>query len=90
MLKRVRHELVEQEITLDVTLEAKDFLAEKGFDTAYGARPLRRAIQNYIEDPIAEGVLEGRFHRGEKILVDLQNDELAMTTSPAEALVETA
>ncbi|HZT05555.1 MAG TPA: ATP-dependent Clp protease ATP-binding subunit [Chloroflexota bacterium] len=90
MLKRVRMELVEQEISLEVSLEAKDFLVEKGFDTTFGARPLRRAIQNHIEDPIAEGVLEGRFRRGETIHVDVQNGELVMTTSPAEALVETA
>jgi len=90
MLNRVRTELVEQEISLEATMEAKDFLVDKGFDTAYGARPLRRAIQNYIEDPIAEGVLEGRFRRGVTVYVDVQNGELAMTTSPAEVLVETA
>jgi len=93
MLKRVRMELVEQEITLDVTLDAKDFLADKGFDTAYGARPLRRAIQTHIEDPMAEGVLEGRFRRGEVIHIDVQNGEMVMTASPAapaEELVETA
>jgi ATP-dependent Clp protease ATP-binding subunit ClpC len=89
MLDRVRMELVEQEISLEATMEAKDFLVEKGFDTAFGARPLRRAIQNHIEDPIAEGVLEGRFRRGETVHVDVQNDELVMTTSSAEALVET-
>src|SRR5207248_1136286 len=49
MLKRVRMELVEQEITLEVSMDAKDFLVEKGFDSTYGARPLRRAIQNHIE-----------------------------------------
>ena len=92
MLKRVRMELVEQEITLEVSMPAKDFLVEKGFDSTYGARPLRRAIQNHIEDPLAEGVLDGRFRRGETIHVDVQNDELVMVTSPAEAeaLVETA
>ena len=82
--------MIEQEISLEVTVPAKDFLVEKGFDTTYGARPLRRAIQNYIEDPIAEGVLEGRFRRGETIHVDLQNGELVMTTNPEGALVETA
>ena len=93
LLNRVRTELVEQEMQLEVTMEAKDFLVDKGFDPTFGARPLRRAIQNHIEDPLAEAVLEGRFHRGEKILVDVQNDELVMTSAAVEAeeaLVETA
>jgi len=90
MLNRVRTGLVEQEMKLEVTIEAKDFLVEKGFDQAFGARPLRRAIQNHIEDPMAEGVLEGRFRRGDTVYVDAQNGELVMTTTPTEALVETA
>jgi len=90
MLNRVRTGLVEQEMKLEVTMEAKDFLVEKGFDQAFGARPLRRAIQNHIEDPMAEGVLEGRFRRGDTVYVDAQNGELVMTTTPTEALVETA
>ncbi len=90
MLNRVRTELVEQEMKLEVTSEAKDFLADKGFDITFGARPLRRAIQNHIEDPMAEGVLEGRFKRGDTIYVDVQNGELVMTTEAQEALVEIA
>jgi ATP-dependent Clp protease ATP-binding subunit ClpC len=95
MLNRVRTELVEQEMTLDVTVGAKDFLVEKGFDQQFGARPLRRAIQNHIEDPLAEAVLEGRFHRGDMVLIDIQGDELVMTKADVseteeEALVETA
>jgi ATP-dependent Clp protease ATP-binding subunit ClpC len=88
MLNRVRTELVEQEMKLEVTTEAKDFLVEKGFDVTFGARPLRRAIQNHIEDPMAEGVLEGRFKRGDTVLVDVQDGELVMTSK--EALVEIA
>jgi ATP-dependent Clp protease ATP-binding subunit ClpC len=90
MLNRVRTELVEQEMTIDVTVGAKDFLVEKGFDQQFGARPLRRAIQNHIEDPLAEAVLEGRFHRGDKVLIDIQGDDLVMTKAEEEALVETA
>ncbi|MBM2809570.1 MAG: ATPase domain protein [Chloroflexi bacterium] len=91
MLKRVRTELVEQEMKIEVTMEAKDFLVEKGFDQMYGARPLRRAIQNHIEDPLAEGVLDGRFRRGVTVLIDVQDGELVMTVKePEEALVETA
>jgi ATP-dependent Clp protease ATP-binding subunit ClpC len=93
LLNRVRTELVELEMQLDVTVDAKDFLVEKGFDPTFGARPLRRAIQNHIEDPLAEAVLEGRFHRGEVVRVDVQNGELVMTSAAREeepeALVET-
>jgi ATP-dependent Clp protease ATP-binding subunit ClpC len=88
MLNRVRTELVEQEMKLEVTMGAKDFLVEKGFDVTFGARPLRRAIQNHVEDPMAEGVLEGRFKRGDTVYIDVQNEELVMTTSPQDALVE--
>ncbi len=92
MLNRVRTELVEQEMKLEVTVGAKDFLVEKGFDQQFGARPLRRAIQNHIEDPLAEALLEGRFHRGDNVLIDIQGDDLVMTKieAEAEALVETA
>ncbi len=94
MLNRVRGELVEQEMKIEVTVPAKDFLVEKGFDQAFGARPLRRAIQNYVEDPLAQAFLEGRFHRGDTVLIDCQNDELVLTKAEAEAeeeaLVETA
>jgi len=94
MLNRVRGELVEQEMKIEVTVPAKDFLVEKGFDQAFVARPLRRAIQNYVEDPLAQAFLEGRFHRGDTVFIDCQNDELVMTKAEAEveeeALVETA
>ena len=68
MLRRVRAQLIEQEMTLDATEAAKDFLVEKGYDALNGARPLRRAIQNYIEDPLAEGLLQGKFHPGDNVL----------------------
>ena len=89
MLNRIRTDLVEQELNLEVTLPAKDFLVEKGFNQEFGARPLRRAIQTHIEDPMAEGVLDGRFRRGDTILVDIQNGELVMTPTTETALVET-
>ena len=54
------------EISLDMT--AKDFIVEKGFDQKYGARPLRRAIQKFVEDPLAEEILRGTFKEGAKII----------------------
>ncbi|MCB2205557.1 ATP-dependent Clp protease ATP-binding subunit [bacterium] len=62
-------------LALEFTADAKDFLAEKGFDPNYGARPLRRALQNYIEDPLAEEILRGRFPEGSTILVTLAEDK---------------
>jgi ATP-dependent Clp protease ATP-binding subunit ClpC len=56
-------------ISIELTKPAKDFLADKGFDPAFGARPLRRAIQKYVEDPLAEEILKGTFANGSKIKV---------------------
>jgi ATP-dependent Clp protease ATP-binding subunit ClpC len=78
MLKRVRAQLIEQEMTLDATEEAKNFLVEKGYDALNGARPLRRAIQNYIEDPLAEGLLQGKFHPGDNVLAQIVDGQLDM------------
>ncbi len=62
-LKRVRKQLSEKEITLEVTEAAMDLLGERGYDRQFGARPLRRIIQNLIEDPLAEGLLENSTAR---------------------------
>jgi ATP-dependent Clp protease ATP-binding subunit ClpC len=55
---------------IELTVAAKDFLAEKGYDPQYGARPLNRAIQKYLEDPIAEELLKGEIAEGDTILAD--------------------
>ena len=77
-LKRVRKQLVEKEITLDVTEAAMDLLGERGYDRQFGARPLRRIIQNLIEDPLAEGLLENRFGPGTTVVVDVRDDLLTL------------
>jgi ATP-dependent Clp protease ATP-binding subunit ClpC len=74
MLQRVREQLRAQQIDLEVTADAKDHLIKLGYDVDYGARPLRRVIQNMIEDPLAEALLLGRFQAGQKILVDRSSD----------------
>ncbi|GJQ19945.1 MAG: ATP-dependent Clp protease ClpC [Bacteroidia bacterium] len=56
-------------ITIEITKAAKEFLADKGFDPAFGARPLRRAVQKYVEDPLAEEILKGNFGSGSKVKV---------------------
>jgi ATP-dependent Clp protease ATP-binding subunit ClpC len=70
MLQRVREQLRAQEMKLEVSQEAKDHLIKLGWDPAYGARPLRRVIQNLIEDVLAEHLLLGRYEPGTTIVVD--------------------
>lgn len=55
--------------SLDISAEAKDFIAEKGYDVQYGARPLKRAIQKYLEDELAESIISGDLHAGDRIAV---------------------
>ena len=62
---KVFKRLAEQKIALEVDLSAKDFLLEKGYDDKYGARPLRRAVERYLEDALAEAILKGEVHSGE-------------------------
>ncbi len=84
-LKRVMAQLHEQEIVLELTNAAKDWLADKGFDPDFGARPLRRVIQNNIEDELAEELLAGNVKAGDRILADHdgEQDQLLMTVESA-------
>jgi ATP-dependent Clp protease ATP-binding subunit ClpB len=68
-LKRLDKLLAERKITLEVTPEAKKFIAEEGYDPAFGARPLKREIQRLIQNPLAMAVLEGRFGEGDRVVV---------------------
>ncbi len=79
MLEELNDRMQEQELELEVTKNAKDYLSEEGFDTQFGARPLRRAIQRLVENPLSEKVLEGEFQEGDKIIVDCVEDELKFT-----------
>jgi len=69
-LSDVRKRLLEHEIVLEITTGAIDFLIKKGYHDDYGARPLRRAIERYVEDPMAEQLLRGRFDQAPKVWVD--------------------
>jgi ATP-dependent Clp protease ATP-binding subunit ClpC len=90
-LDKVRERLVEQEVTLEVTEAAKDFLADEGYDPSFGARPLRRVIQSKIEDVLSEGILAGDFQLGDTVLVDYQDEQITMeVTDRAEPEVELA
>jgi ATP-dependent Clp protease ATP-binding subunit ClpB len=88
-LARLRARLAERRIDLEVTDAAKELLAEEGWDPAYGARPLKRAIQRLVENPLALELLEGRFAEGDTIRADAADGELAFelvrAASPAAA-----
>ncbi|HNV76611.1 MAG TPA: ATP-dependent Clp protease ATP-binding subunit, partial [Gemmatimonadaceae bacterium] len=74
MLRDVQKRMSEGELTLKLSDPASDFLARNGYDEQYGARPLKRAIQRYIEDPLSEKILLGEFAKGDEIEVDLAED----------------
>ncbi len=75
-LANLRKLLTERKISLDLTSEAAHHLAEVGFDPIYGARPLKRAIQRYIQDPLAMALLQGQFQEGDQVLVEMNGEGL--------------
>jgi len=83
MLDRVRDQLRAQQIELQITQEAKDHLIKVGYDVDYGARPLRRVIQNMVEDQLAEALLTGRFSAGMTVVVD-KSDDAGLSIRPIE------
>ena len=76
MLKDTSKALQDKDITLGVSSKAKNYLLEKGTDIKFGARPLRRAIQRYIEDELSEMILRGQLIDGQKVVVDFEKDKL--------------
>ncbi len=76
MLKDTEFALKEKNITMELSVEAKQFVLEKGTNLKFGARPLRRAIQRYIEDELSELILKNELSNGENIKIDLQNSNL--------------
>jgi ATP-dependent Clp protease ATP-binding subunit ClpC len=90
-LARVAQRVEEQHVTLEFTDEAKELLAERGYDPQFGARPLRRVIQQLVEDPLSEIILNSDLRAPMTIRVERNGDELTMTTRPmAEAEEPTA
>ncbi|MCY1296729.1 Chaperone protein ClpB [compost metagenome] len=75
-LERLRKLLTERKITLELEDDARAFLADKGYDPVYGARPLKRAIQKYLQDPLAEKILQGEFPDGSSVKVLAGSDRL--------------
>ena len=74
LLRDVQKRLEEEELTLKLTDAGVDFLVKHGFDESYGARPLKRAIQKWIEDPLSEKILLAEFAKGDEIDVDVSAD----------------
>jgi ATP-dependent Clp protease ATP-binding subunit ClpC len=81
VLERLRH----KNLRLELDAKAKDFLVEKGYDPQYGARPMRRSVERFLEDPLAEEILKGNLHGGEPILVTVGDGKLVFNqTTTAE------
>jgi ATP-dependent Clp protease ATP-binding subunit ClpC len=78
MLNTVNERMAEREMKLEVTDAVKDFLGEKGYDEVFGARPLRRVIQDMVEDRLSEGLLGGKFQSGDTVVVDLKEGEIVV------------
>jgi ATP-dependent Clp protease ATP-binding subunit ClpB len=81
----LKQRLQERDIALQLTDAALDLLGESGFDPVYGARPLKRAIQNQLENPLAQAILAGRFGPGDAISVDVQDGKLAFLPGEGDA-----
>jgi ATP-dependent Clp protease ATP-binding subunit ClpC len=81
MVSDLRDRLITQNMSLELTQKACDYIAEEGTDVTFGARPLRRAIQRLLEDPISEGVLEGRWKPGTIITADYDGNDVVFTAA---------
>ncbi len=82
-LARLRERLAERAISIELTPEAKEVVVEAGWDPSFGARPLKRAIQRLIENPLAQHILSGDFDEGSNVIVDAQNGEIVFTEAKA-------
>jgi ATP-dependent Clp protease ATP-binding subunit ClpC len=78
MLAKVAQQLVEKGIKLEVTESARDFLGDKGYDEVFGARPLRRVIQDMVEDKLSDDLLRGKFQSGDTVVVDVEEGEIVV------------
>jgi ATP-dependent Clp protease ATP-binding subunit ClpC len=78
MLNQVSKQLVDKGLKLEASDDARALMAEKGYDPTFGARPLRRVIQDMLEDPLSDKLLAGEFHSGDTVVVDREGDGLVM------------
>jgi len=82
-VKKVMERLKGRKILLQLDDKAKDFLVEKGYDPIYGARPMRRSVERYLEDPLAEEILKGHLHDNDPIQVTVEGDKLVFQQTAA-------
>jgi ATP-dependent Clp protease ATP-binding subunit ClpC len=83
-VEKVIERIKRKNLRLDLDEKAKDFLVEKGYDPQYGARPMRRSVERYLEDPLAEEILKGNLHEGEPVIVTVEDGKLLFKqSSPA-------
>jgi ATP-dependent Clp protease ATP-binding subunit ClpC len=83
MVKDLQNRLAERKLNLELTEKAKSWLAKEGYDPVYGARPLRRIIERFVENPLSSQVLRGELKEGDTVKVDLGKDELTFKTKAA-------
>jgi ATP-dependent Clp protease ATP-binding subunit ClpB len=82
-MKRLLALLAERKIAIDLAPDARSWLADKGYDPVYGARPLKRVIQKYLQDPLAEQILSGQVLDGSEILIEAGSDRLLISPKTA-------
>ncbi|NJK34957.1 MAG: ATP-dependent chaperone ClpB [Oscillatoriales cyanobacterium SM2_2_1] len=78
-IQRIESRLADRKLKLVLTAQARDYIAQKGYDPTYGARPLKRALQRELENPIATKILEGTYSNGQTIMVDVEGEQLVFT-----------
>ena len=83
LVKDLESRLAERKLSLEITDAAKSWLAKAGFDPVYGARPLKRAVTHYVENPLSSRVLQGEFKEGDRIIVDMVDDALTFSLGVA-------
>ena len=83
MVKEVQARLLERQVALSLTDEAKQWLVDKGFDRVFGARPLRRALQRHLENPLSRSIMAGEFGSGDHVVVGVDEDELTFGKAPS-------
>ena len=84
-LEKVRKRLAERDIHFELDTSARDLLLEKGFDPTYGARPMRRAVERFLEDPMAEEIIRGDLREGETISISTKDEKLEFTQKESSA-----
>jgi len=80
LTKDLEKRLAERKVSIELTVKARDWIAKEGYDPVYGARPLKRAIEKYVENPLSTGILRGEYAEGDTIVVDLGDEGLTFKT----------